>query len=110
MKGALLVLALLVATPAAAQSIPHYAVESWCNKVARSGGAKSEMIYGGCIDQEQSAYNELKGAWGALPIRMRAWCDQVAKSGGTGSYMILKGCIDQEQSAASTNSRRTFQR
>jgi hypothetical protein len=32
--------------------VPFYSVESWCQKVAKSVGAMSEVIYGGCIDQE----------------------------------------------------------
>ena len=97
-------------TSAGAADLPVYAVEKWCDAVARSGGSKSEVIYGGCIKQEQSAYDHLKGSWDSLPEQTRSWCDQVAKSGGLGSYMILDGCVKQETTAAKENSRREFKR
>jgi len=102
--------ALLAATAARADGLPVYPVEQWCEKVSRSAGAKSEMIYGGCLDQEQSAYDALKKSWAALPGQTQTWCDKVAKSSGGGSYMILNGCVEQETNAAKENSVRQFRR
>jgi hypothetical protein len=93
-----------------ASEIPAYPVEQWCDKVARVAGARSEMIYGGCISQEQSAYDGLKTRWSTLPIATQNWCDNVARSSGAGSYMILSGCVEQEVNAGQQNSRRQFQR
>jgi hypothetical protein len=90
--------------------LPTYPVEKWCDQVSRSVGARSEMIYGGCIDQEQNSYNELKASWTTLSNHTQTWCDQVAKATGSGSYMILKGCVEQETQAAKENSTRKFQR
>ncbi len=59
------------------------------------------MIYGGCMEQEQSAYDALKGEWPQLPAQMRRWCDKVARAGGGGSYVILQGCVEQERAAKS---------
>ena len=89
--------------------IPVYPVERWCTKVSESAG-RSEVIYGGCMQQEQEAYDALKEAWGDVPNKTRMWCDQVAHSAGSGSYVILKGCIDQEAQARKDNSTRQFKR
>jgi hypothetical protein len=96
--------------PARATELPNYSVEQWCEEVARSAGARSEVLYGGCIDQEQSAYDHLKQSWADVPVQTRTWCDEVARSAGPGSYMLLNGCVDQENSARQQNSTRRFQR
>src|SRR6266850_1708800 len=101
---------LLWATAARADGLPVYPVEKWCEEVSRSAGGRSEMISGGCLDQEQSAYDALKETWAALPGQTQTWCDEVAKSTGGGSYMILNGCVEQENSAAKKNSARQFRR
>jgi hypothetical protein len=92
----------------ASSELPIYPVEQWCNRVAGSTGQRSELIYSGCLSQEQSAYDNLKPMWSSLSSQMQKWCDTVAKSGGSGSYLILNGCIDQEQGAARENSSRQF--
>jgi hypothetical protein len=48
---------------ASAGELPNYPVERWCDQVAQSAGSRSELIYGGCIGQEQTAYDRLKGTW-----------------------------------------------
>jgi hypothetical protein len=100
------------ASPAVAYDpIPNYQVERWCDQVARAAGARSEVIYGGCIDQEQSAYNALRdGTWGGLAPATRNWCDQVARSGGGGSFVILLSCANQETAASRQNGIRRFER
>ena len=85
--------------------IPFYLVESWCQKVAKSVGAMSEVIYGGCIDQEQSAHDDLKRLWNTLPAQTQNWCDRVARSTGDGSYVLLNGCVGQEITAGQENSK-----
>jgi hypothetical protein len=92
--------ALLAATAARADGLPVYPVEQWCEKVSRSAGAKSEMIYGGCLDQEQSAYDALKKSWAALPGQTQTWCDKVAKSSGGGSYVILMAALNKRPTPA----------
>lgn len=89
---------IIVAFPAAAQSIPRYDVPGHCNQVADVGGGSS-MIYNGCIKLEQEAYDSLKSAWSGIPSRTRSYCDEVGQAGG-GSYSILKGCVDMESDAA----------
>lgn len=89
---------LLLAAPAAqAQPIPRYDVEGYCQQVADISGG-SAMIFNGCIDMEQDAYDLLKPAWAAIPSRSRDYCHEVAQVTG-GSYAILKGCIDMEDEA-----------
>ncbi|MES5485399.1 hypothetical protein QMZ05_21835 [Bradyrhizobium sp. INPA03-11B] len=100
----------LAITPALAGDLPDYPVETWCSRVSSISGAKSEMLYGGCIDQEQAAYDSLKKSWSTLPQQTREWCSRVASSTGGGSYMLLKGCVDQESDARQQNSSRRFQR
>jgi len=95
---------------AVAGGLPDYPVEQWCDQVARLGGSRSELLYGGCIGQEQTAYDHLKGTWGDAPPQTQNWCDQVARTGGGGSYMMLNGCVDQENAARQQNSTRRFQR
>jgi hypothetical protein len=91
------------------EEIPDYPVERWCKDVAKASGG-SEVIYGGCIEQEQTAYDELKGSWMEVPRKTQSWCNQVAKAPGSGSYLILKGCIEQETAAQNENATRHFKR
>lgn len=88
---------------AANEGPPRYDVPRHCNEVASFGGAPSEMIRSGCLQQEQQSYNEVKQRWGALSVSVRSHCDEVARFGGAGSYMILKGCIDQEIASQQSN-------
>jgi hypothetical protein len=59
------------------------------------------MIYNGCLEMEQDAYDELKSSWDSLPAKTQKYCDKVAQT-TEGSYSILKGCLDMESDAAST--------
>jgi hypothetical protein len=90
-------------TAAYAQTIPHYDVNAHCRQVASAVGSYSEVIFSGCMQQEQQSYDSLKSGWLSLPVAMRSHCDAVARAIGPGSYMILKGCIDQEVDAAKSN-------
>lgn len=92
------------AVPANAQTIPRYNVDGYCQKVADVSGG-SAMIFNGCMDMEQQAYNAVKPVWAQIPSKSRNYCDEVARVSG-GSYSILKGCIDMEANAA--NSPRSF--
>lgn len=83
--------------PAVAQSLPRYDVKLYCQQVADVSGGSS-MIYNGCIDMEQEAYDALKASWPGIPSRMRSYCDDVGRVSG-GSYSILKGCIEMEADA-----------
>jgi hypothetical protein len=92
----------------ASDTMPRYDPESWCEQVANSGGASSEMIRNGCLKQEQSSYDATKEIWSQLPSEMRDWCDQVARSGSAGSYMILNGCVRQEIQSRDENKSTKF--
>lgn len=89
-----------LAIPAQAQTIPRYNVEGYCQQVADVSGG-SAMIFNGCMDMEQQAYNVLKTIWAQLPGNARNYCDEVARVSG-GSYSILQGCIEMETDAASS--------
>ncbi len=90
--------------------MPHYNPNAWCKEVAGAGGGYSEMLFAGCMTQEQSAYDALKSQWDGLPQTMRSWCDEVASSGGVGSFMLLQGCVKQEAASASQNQTARFHR
>ena len=89
----------LVST-AQAQNIPRYNVENYCQQVAEVSGG-SAMIFIGCMEMEQQAYNVLKPAWAELPGKSRSYCDEVARISG-GSYSVLQGCMEMETDAAKT--------
>lgn len=89
----------VMAFPAAAQNIPRYDVPARCRQVAEVSGGSS-MIYNGCMEMEQEAYDTLKTSWSSIPSRMRSYCDEVGQVSG-GSYTILTGCIEMEADAAS---------
>jgi hypothetical protein len=91
-------LAVIVAGTAQAQSLPRYDVSSYCRMVSDVSGGSS-MIYSGCIDMEQDAYNDLKSRWASISSTTISYCQEVASVSG-GTYMILNGCIDMEQDAA----------
>lgn len=100
----------LLALPlvAQAQEMPRYDVENHCERVASVGGDFSNMVYNGCIDMEQAAYNGLRGSWGSIPARTRSHCDRVASVGGSGSYSTLQGCVDMEMSASESRSQFSY--
>lgn len=85
---------LLLPSSVLANDLPRYDVGSYCDEVADVSGG-SMMIKNGCIDMEQTNYNDLKRSWSSLPGGIKKYCDEVAKVSG-GSYMILKGCVDME--------------
>ena len=89
-----------LASSAQAQTMPRYNVENYCQQVAEVSGG-SAMIFNGCMEMEQEAYNGLKSAWAQLPGKSRNYCDEVARVSG-GSYSILQGCMEMETDAAKT--------
>lgn len=103
LKAILLIAVTIVAAAislAHAQDIPRYDVSAYCNQVADVSGGSS-VIYNGCIDLEQDAYDDLKVAWPSIAPRSLSYCNDVAQISG-GSYVILQGCIDMETDAASS--------
>lgn len=88
------------ASPVQAQTMPRYNVEIYCQQVAEVSGG-STMIFNGCMEMEQEAYNGLKPTWAQLPGKSRNYCDEVARVSG-GSYSILQGCMEMETDAAKT--------
>lgn len=99
-------LLLTVASPTFADTIPRYDVAGYCQTVSDASGG-SAMIYNGCVDMEQTAYNGLKARWGSIPSRVRSYCDEVGRVSG-GSYSILEGCITMETEAANGTSTFTY--
>ena len=93
---------LAIASPAFADAVPRYDVAGYCQTVSDVSGG-SAMIYNGCVDMEQTAYNGLKARWSAIPNRIQSYCDEVGRVSG-GSYSILEGCIAMETEAANDTS------
>lgn len=85
---------------AAAAELPRYDPPRYCETVSDVSGG-SRMIYNGCIQMEQEAYDALKSTWSTLSNRTKTYCDEVARSSDS-SYSILKGCIDMESDASSS--------
>jgi len=94
--------AVVIAMPALAE-MPRYDVEAHCREIASFSGDYSAMMYDGCFDMEQAAYDTLKVRWDGLPATMRSHCDQIATFAGAGSYSMLEGCVQMEEQASSTD-------
>ncbi len=86
--------------------IPRYDVEGYCKSVKEVSGG-SDMIYNGCIDMEQEAYNSLKPNWERYTEKTKKYCNDVGKVSG-GSYTILEGCIDMELEESNNKSKFEF--
>lgn len=84
--------------PADAEGLPRYDVDKYCRSVSDMSGG-SQMIFNGCIELEQDAYDDLKPQWAQMPPKARSYCGQVAEMGG-GSYSLLSGCIELERDEA----------
>lgn len=100
MKSIYVTISLLMTGPALASDIPRYDPPEYCKSVSEFGGG-SAMIYNGCMQMEQEAYDSLKRIWSRLPAKTKNYCDEVARFGDR-SYAIMKGCIDMEGEAASS--------
>ncbi len=113
-KGAklygLAVLGFLFCSGAAKAEVPNYDVEAGCKRIASLGGGSSQVIEGGCLQQEQAYYDAIKPVWDNLDQAIKAQCDHIARVGGGGSYVILHGCIEQELQAAKQNKEFKFKR
>jgi len=84
---------------ASAQSLPRYNVDNYCQEVADFSGG-SAMIFNGCMEMEQEAYNSLQAVWPSTPRKSRDYCDEIARF-SKGSYSILQGCLAMEMDAGS---------
>jgi hypothetical protein len=85
----------------ASAQVPRYDVESYCKKIANTGGNYSAWLNNACISQEQHAYDALMAKWNSLPSEALAYCGRIATTTGQGSYWLLQACIEQEMSARS---------
>jgi hypothetical protein len=92
-------LAFLISQRAFAQTIPSYATNAHCQRVAGFGGTFSRSIYGSCLKMEQSAALALQNRWSSIPASVRERCDRIASFGGSASYSILQNCVDVELAA-----------
>lgn len=101
---------ILATAPAAWADMPMYDVEAHCKRVASFSGAPSQALLNACLRQEQTAYDNLKPSWDALPSGMRKHCDDVARFGGPGSFSLLDACVSQERAAAKENDQFKFKR
>ena len=86
-----------------AQTIPTYATNAHCQRVAGFGGAFSRSIYGSCLKLEQSAALALQSRWSSIPASVQERCDRIAGFGGSGSYSILQNCVDVELAAPASS-------
>jgi len=96
-------LALLTSQGAFAQTIPSYATNVHCQRLAGFGGTFSQSIYGSCLNMEQSAALALQNRWSSIPGSVRERCDRIASFGGSASYSILQNCVDVELAAPASS-------
>ena len=96
-------LALLTSQGAFAQTIPSYATNAHCQRVAGFGGTFSQSVYGSCLNIEQSAALALQNRWSSIPASVRERCDRIASFGGSASYSILQNCVDVELAAPASS-------
>ena len=96
-------LALLTGQGAFAQTIPSYATNAHCQRVAGFGGTFSQSVYGSCLKMEQSAALALQNRWSSIPTSVRERCDRIASFGGSASYSILQNCVDVELAAPASS-------
>lgn len=100
------IIAICIPVLSHAGDIPRYDVDKHCTKVAQTSG-NSNMIYNGCIEMEQTAYDSIRQLWASIPEKTQSHCNKVASSSG-GSYSILQGCINMEIDAANNKKKFTY--
>ncbi|HBO5585608.1 TPA: hypothetical protein ACXKAZ_000365 [Pseudomonas aeruginosa] len=88
---------------------PRFDVPAYCKSLSSLSGTPSEVLYGGCMSQEQSAYNGLKAGWKSIPDAIKKHCAGIAKLDGIGSYSLLSGCVEQELQAKKANAAKSFE-
>ena len=93
----------LTSRDAFAQTIPNYATNAHCQRVAGFGGTFSQSVYGSCLNMEQSAALALQNRWSSIPASVRERCDRIASFGGSASYSILQNCVDVELAAPASS-------
>lgn len=81
-----------------AQELPRYDVPAYCKTIAAYGGGSS-ALYNGCMQNEQTAYDDLKANWAGLSAQIKAYCTEIAAFGGN-SYALFQGCVQNETAAA----------
>ena len=91
-----LALAVTLANPAVAQTLPSYDTKAHCEQLLALDKTQSEEQLSQCIAAYQRAHDALEPQWAAVPPSIRKECDRLATALGTGSYLVLAGCIEQE--------------
>lgn len=79
--------------PVSAAPIPRYDVESHCRATA-SPYRGYDIVYSGCLDSEQLAYDRLKEKWDAIPEAAAAACEK--RESYPNSYNGLSYCLIEE--------------
>jgi hypothetical protein len=95
----LALLPLLVGFPFAtpvADTVPKLGIEASC-KAAMSAdsalGADNTQTYSSCMNDENSAQQELIKVWGSYSAPLQARCQAEASAGGLPSYVDLLVCL-----------------
>ena len=101
MHIAIILFALAVAAPAAAENLPRFDPAAFCVRVAAAATAiRVEHAYQNCMEIEQEGYDALKPQWSDLSEEIRRTCTAVASYETNGSYQILDGCVKAEAARA----------
>lgn len=92
----ILMIFLLMSTPALAGNMPEFDNEAYCKGLAEAGGGSS-MIELECRKMEADAKKQ--AAQKKVTEKMTAYCKNLATAGGD-SYMVYNECLKMELDAA----------
>lgn len=106
MRIAFLCLALLLATPAAAQQrqqalpdLPRWDMRAHCEQSNRILATESAFMLNACIRQEESAFSMISRDWPDLSGPIRRTCLEQQRVLRMTSYFMLNACVQQELGA-----------
>jgi len=108
MKFALLsiLVGLPLATPVA-DAVPKLGIEASCRAAMTADaalGADRDQTFQSCMNDENSAHDELEKTWTSFPAPLRTRCTAEASAGGLPSYVDLLVCMQVANDTSSPSS------
>jgi hypothetical protein len=98
-----LLIMLLAAAPAVAQTLPSLDVGRACRQAASLPGHMT--TFERCMSDEGSAKDELAKGWSAYAAADRKSCGALAGLGGSASYVQLLECLNMARDARTMKTR-----
>ena len=107
MKFALLpiLVGLPLATPVA-DTVPKLGIEGSCKAALTADaalGADRDQTFSSCMNDENSAHDELTKVWMSFSATLRTRCEAEASAGGLPSYVDLLVCLQIGADSPSAN-------